>query len=91
MYTLVLTTHFLFAQSGVQIKLRARKVGRLERNLSTPAEAHLGPCQTSMIEIQPLTIFAKSSITVVLKDPNYASGCVETVICSVCLHVTNHF
>ena len=30
---------FLRAGSGVQVKLRTRKVGRLERDLSTPVKA----------------------------------------------------
>ena len=37
--TLVLTSHFfLRAWSGAQVKLRARKIGRVERNLSTPVK-----------------------------------------------------
>ena len=36
MYTMVLTTHVLSARSDTQVKLRARKVGCLERILSTP-------------------------------------------------------
>ena len=37
--TLVLTTYFLRARSGVQVKLRARKVRRLGKKLSTPVKA----------------------------------------------------
>ena len=39
-YSLVLITHFLRARWEEQVKLRARKVGRLERNLSTAGKKY---------------------------------------------------
>ena len=42
--TLVLNTYFSCARSGTQVKLRARKIGRLERNLSTPNGIWFNSC-----------------------------------------------